>query len=384
MTDASKSQATTTPINDLRSALDRLRQYPDQLIETDHIVDPNGELAGVYKRIGAGATVARPIRIGPAMIFNNVKGYPDSKVLVGMLASRKRVGILLDSPPDKLTEKMTDAMNHVIAAVDATPEEVKCQEVVYRATDPDFDLRKILPAPTNTDQDAGPYFCMGLVLATDPDYGTNVTIHRLCVQGKDKMTIFFASGRIIDIYRQRQEAKGEPLEITINMGLDPAIYIATSFEMPTVSVGQNELWIAGGLRHEPVKLTNAVSVNAKCIAYAEVVIEGRILPNVREAEDQNTHTGHAMPEFPGYDGVAAPALPVIQVTAITTRKQPILQTLVGPVEEHVNLAGLPTEGTIFDECQKEMPGFNSGCLLPSIRRRQIPRDHPVQEDLGLR
>jgi UbiD family decarboxylase len=98
----------------------------------------------------------------------------------------QRMGILLDSPPDKLT----DAMNHAIATVDATPEEAKCQEVVYRATDPDFDLRKILPAPTNTDQDAGPYFCMGLVLATDPDYGTNVTIHRLCVQGKDKMTIF--------------------------------------------------------------------------------------------------------------------------------------------------------------------------------------------------
>lgn len=208
MTNASKSQATTTPINDLRSALDRLRQYPDQLIETDHIVDPNGELAGVYKRIGAGATVARPTRIGPAMIFSNVKGYPDSKVLVGMLASRKRVGILLDSPPDKLTEKMTDAMNHAIDTVDATPEEAKCQEVVYRATDPDFDLRKILPAPTNTDQDAGPYFCMGLVLATDPDYGTNVTIHRLCVQGRDKMTIFFAPGRIIDILSSTPGSKG--------------------------------------------------------------------------------------------------------------------------------------------------------------------------------
>lgn len=35
------------PIIDLRSALDRLRAHPGQLIETDHPVDPNGELAGV-------------------------------------------------------------------------------------------------------------------------------------------------------------------------------------------------------------------------------------------------------------------------------------------------------------------------------------------------
>jgi len=335
-------------INDLRSALERLRRYPGQLIETDHPVDPNGELAGVYKRIGAGGTVERPTQIGPAMIFNNVLGYPGSRVLVGLVASRKRVGILFDTSPEKMTHKIFEAINNGKNPINVGPEEAKCQEVVYRATDPNFDLRKILPAPTNTDQDAGPYFCMGLVMASDPEFGTNVTIHRLCVQGKDKMTIFFAPGRIIDIFRQRQEAKGQALNITINMGLDPAIYIGAEFEMPTVPVGYNELRMAGGIRQE------------KAIAYAEVVIEGQVLPHVREAEDQNTHTGHAMPEFPGYDGEANPSLPVIKVTAITTRRNPILQTLVGPGEEHVSLAGLPTEGSIYNACEKAIPGFITG------------------------
>ncbi len=349
-----------TPIRDLRSALERLRQHPGELIETDHPVDPDGELAGVYKRIGAGATVERPARLGPAMIFNNVKGYPGSRVLVGMAASRKRVGILFEAPPEKLTERMFEAMNHAMDPVEAGPEEALCQEVVYRASDPDFDLRKILPAPTNTDHDAGPYFCMGLVLASDPELGTNVTIHRLCVQGRSRMTIFFAPGRIIDLFRERQEALGQALEVTVNMGLDPAIYIGAEFEMPTVPVGYNELRIAGGIRREPVKLVDGVTVKAKAIAYAEVIIEGRILPGVREPEDQNTHTGYAMPEFTGYDGAANPSLPVIEVTAITTRKNPILQTLVGPGEEHVNLAGLPTEGSIYDACHKAMPGFVTG------------------------
>ncbi|MBK4765402.1 MAG: UbiD family decarboxylase, partial (plasmid) [Pantoea sp. Brub] len=43
--------------------------------------------------------------------------------------------------------------------------------------------------------------------------------------------------------------------------------------------------------------------------------------------------------------------------AITTRKQPILQTLIGPGEEHVNLTGIPIEASIYIECQNAIPGL---------------------------
>lgn len=45
-----------------------------------------------------------------------------------------------------------------------------------------------------------------------------------------------------------------------------------------------------------------MAVNEKAIARAEIIIEGELLPGVRVEEDQHTHTGHAMPEFPGYCG----------------------------------------------------------------------------------
>ncbi|GHK52496.1 hypothetical protein KPZU09_22320 [Klebsiella pneumoniae] len=32
-------------------------------------------------------------------------------------------------------------------------------EQIFLADDPDFDLRTLLPAPTNTPIDAGPFFC---------------------------------------------------------------------------------------------------------------------------------------------------------------------------------------------------------------------------------
>lgn len=345
-------------INDLRSALELLQNIPQQLHETNVEIDPHADLAGVYKQIGAGGTVERPTRIGPAMIFNNIKGFPGSRVLVGLLASRERVAHVLGAPKEHLGQHLAKAVKKHIAPVTVGKEKALCQEVVHLATDPGFDLRKILPAPTNTPLDAGPFFCMGLVLGSDPETGhSDVTIHRLCVQGKDEISIFFAPGRHIDVFREKAEKAGQSLPVTINMGLDPAIMIGACFEAPTTPLGFDELSIAGGLRNEAVELVPAIAINQKSIARAEIVIEGEILPNVRVAEDQHTNTGHAMPEFPGYNGPANPSLPLIKVKAITMRHHAILQTLVGPGEECTSLAGIPTEASIYQGVEEAIPGL---------------------------
>lgn len=343
-------------VNDLRSAIEALEKHPGQFLATDHPVDPHAELAGVYRRIGAGGTVMRPTRLGPAMLFANVKGYPGSRVLVGLMASRERVGMLLGAAPADLALHMGKA---VLAAIPPRAvAEGPCQELVHLASDEGFDLRRLLPAPTNTEQDAGPFFCLGLVLGSDPQLGhTDVTIHRLCVQGKDELSIFFAPSRHIDIFRAKAEAQGKPLPVTINMGLDPAIHIGACFEAPTTPEGFDELSIAGGLRGRPVELVQAKTIDQKSIARAEIVIEGLILPERRVAEDQNTGTGRAMPEFPGYNGPANPSLPVIKVTAVTMRRNAILQTLVGPGEEHTSLAGIPTEASIRNAVERALPGL---------------------------
>ena len=38
-------------VNDLRSALELLRQIPGQLVQTDVEVDPEAELSGVYRHV---------------------------------------------------------------------------------------------------------------------------------------------------------------------------------------------------------------------------------------------------------------------------------------------------------------------------------------------
>ena len=69
-----------TKIHDLRSALEFLETVPGQLLTSDTEVDPNAEVSGVYRHVGAGGTVARPTKEGPA----------SSGVLVGAGTSVRR------------------------------------------------------------------------------------------------------------------------------------------------------------------------------------------------------------------------------------------------------------------------------------------------------
>lgn len=385
----------TKEVIDLRSALELLESIPGQMVHTDVEVDPSAELAGVYRYVGAGGTVARPTKTGPAMTFENVKGHPGAKVVIGLLASRKRVGYLLNSKPEKLGFMMRDAVKNAIAPVVVDKAKAQCQEVVHLATDEGFDIRKLIPAPTNTPEDAGPYVTLGMCYASDVETGeSDVTIHRLCLQSKDEISMFFTPGaRHLGAFREKVEALSKPLPISISIGVDPAIEIASCFEPPTTPLGFNELSIAGAIRGKAVELAPCVTIDEKCIANAEYVIEGELLVGARVREDQNSNTGKAMPEFPGYTGPANAELPVIKVKAVTHRVNPIMQTCIGPSEEHVSMTGIPTEASILDMVERAMPGrvqnvyahsSGGGKFIAVIQfKKTVPSDEGRQRQAAL-
>jgi 4-hydroxy-3-polyprenylbenzoate decarboxylase len=353
-------------------------------------VDSNAELMGIYKQIGAGPAAQPPTQSGPAVVFENIVGY-DIPVLIGMFGRRDRVALLLNTTPERLPFKLLEALKETKKPVIYKGDTAPCQEVVYTKG---FDLRKLLPAPANTEFDGAPYFGMGLLRGEDPETGeSDVTIHRLGVQGADKITIWFTPGRHIDVFRAKAEKMGKPLPISVSMGLDPAIYMTACFEPPTTPLGFDELTIAGGLRDSPVELVDCVSIKAKALARAEIVLEGELLPDVRMEEDLNTQSGYAMPEFPGYMGEAKKNLPVMRVTAITHRKNPILQTTMGTGLEHCNLAGIPTEASVLQMVERSMPGkclnvfahpAGGGKLLMIMKfKKSIPADEGRQRQAAL-
>lgn len=290
---------------------------------------------------------------------------------------------------------MRDAVKNAIAPVVVDKAKAQCQEVVHLATDESFDIRKLIPAPTNTPEDAGPYVTLGMCYASDVETGeSDVTIHRLCLQSKDEISMFFTPGaRHLGAFREKAEALGKPLPISISIGVDPAIEIASCFEPPTTPLGFNELSIAGAIRGKAVELAPCVTIDEKCIANAEYVIEGELLVGARVREDQNSNTGKAMPEFPGYTGPANAELPVIKVKAVTHRVNPIMQTCIGPSEEHVSMAGIPTEASILDMVERAMPGrvqnvyahsSGGGKFIAVIQfKKTVPSDEGRQRQAAL-
>jgi 4-hydroxy-3-polyprenylbenzoate decarboxylase len=140
-------------------------------------------------------------------------------------------------------------------------------------------------------------------------------------------------------------------------------------------------------------MVDCLTIPEQAIANAEYVIEGEILPDVRIDEDSTTKSGKSMPEFPGYCGKAAPSIPILKVKAITTRKNPIMQICIGASEEHVSMAGIPTEASILGMIGKAMPGRvqNVYCASPGGGkyiavlqfRKAVPSDEGRQRQAAL-
>ena len=355
----------TAKVNDLRSALAVLKDIPGQYVTCSREVDPFCEITGVYHALGARGTTLRPTKLGPMMMFENIKGFPGKKLCMGMLSSRERIAHVLGVKPEYLGRFYLDSYDNAIDPVEIPQSRAKCQEEVYLATDPDFDIAKIVPALFTNADDAAAFITMGLLYAADPDDGTihNATIHRVGIQGRDTLTIGFGGSRHIGVFKDKAFAKGEPLYLSINIGLDPAIYLASCFEPPTTPLGYDELRIAGGMRGEPVEVTKCVSIDAQAIANAEYVIEGYLVPDLMIPEDLLTNSGKALPEFHGYRGPARTS-PGFKVTAVTCRHDPIMQACIGSSEEHVNMAGLPSEASILRFLDSALPGFVLNAYSP--------------------
>ncbi len=354
-----------TEIKDLRTAVEVLKDIPGQYLECNKEVDPFCEIASIYHEVGARGTTVRPTKTGPMMMFNNIKGYPDKPLCIGMLCQRERIGYLLGTEPENIGRFYLDSMDRAVPPVEIPNEQAVCQEEVYLASDPDFDIAKIIPATFTTPEDAAAFITMGLLYAEDPDDHSvrNATIHRVGIQGKDTLTVGFGGYRHIGVFKDKAFKEGKPLYLSINIGLDPAVYLASCFEPPTTPLGYDELMIAGGMRDTPVQITKCKTIDAMCIANAEYVIEGYLIPDTMIPEDFTTNSGKALPEFHGYRGAARKS-PGFKVTAVTCRHNPVMQACIGSSDEHVNMAGLPSEASVLAFLDKALPGFVKNAYCP--------------------
>lgn len=220
-------------------------------------------------------------------------------------------------------------------------EKAPAQEVIELAPD----LLRDLPIPTHNEHDSGPYITAGLIIAKNPRSGKqNVAIVRLQVSGPRKLGALLLP-RHTNLFFDMAEGEGKPLPVAIVVGIDPLSLLASQAIAP---LDQDELEIAGALqgRHLPVVKcrTNDLVVPAE----AEIVIEGHMLPRVREPEGP-------FGEFPQYYGERADRH-VIAIDAITRRRDAIYHTIGGGGLEHLVLGGIPREATLLGLLKRTFPG----------------------------
>ena len=326
-------------MTDLNGVIDFLSKRRE-LVRVKTEVDPCFELGGIADKFHGGKPV----------LFERVKGsqWP---VFAGLYWNRAVLAGVFGVPETRLSFHFAEAVAEWRASpihpvvVDSAPS----QEVVEK----NWDIRN-LPAPQVGIEEGGRYLTAAVIIAKDPDTGVrNASIMRCMITGRDRMTCLMDIGRHLRDYYERAEARGKPLEITINNGVDPAVHTASVVPAVAAPIELDELGIAGHLLGEPLTLVKAKTVAVEAVATAQFVIEAELLPKLREPE------GPAA-EVAGYYAQRDDRW-VIKVKGVTRRKNPIWHTII-PGREVYNAVGLMAEASIFRSVSGQVPAVKDVLL----------------------
>ncbi len=310
-----------------------LRSWLQRLVATDRLVVARDGVSLIDEL----AAVAKKLELESAVLFPR-PGQHAIPVVANLFVDRSWIADSLGVPSGELLSRFQNAVRHPLPWVEVTAAPV--QDVVHR----DVDLLRQLPIPKHNEHDSGPYITAALLIARNPVTGIqNVSIHRCQVSGPDRIGVLLLPRHTRHYFRMAEEA-GAALEIALVIGVHPACILASQ---AIAALDDDEMEIAGALLGQPVEMVKCRTNSVRVPAHAEIVIEGRILPKVREPEGP-------FGEFPQYYGPRADR-EVIHVDAITHRRNPIFHTIVGGGVEHLLLGGIPREATLLEHLQRSFP-----------------------------
>lgn len=323
------------PIRQLRDWLDRLAETK-RLAVTRPGVRLKFELAAIAKRLDGQRATYFPAPEGHGV-----------DVISGLLSDRNWMAEAMGVAPGELLARFQDAVRAPIPWREIRDAPV--QEIIHR----DVDLNALLPSPTHNEFDSGPYITAGLMISRNPRTGIqNVAIHRLQVSGPDRLGALLLPRHTLG-YQQMAEDEGHDLPVAIVIGVDPLTLLASQAIVP---MDCDELEIAGALHGVPLDVVKCLTSEIRVPAYAEIVIEGRLLARERALEGP-------FGEFPQYYGERGERH-IIAVDAVTHRRKPLFHTIVGGGLEHLVLGGIPREATILETLQRSFPSVVDVHLAP--------------------
>ncbi len=187
-----------------------------------------------------------------------------------------------------------------------------------------------LPAIRSWPGEQRPYLTLPLVITRDlHNDTTNIGLYRAQVLADDQLALNFGAGSGAASHLESAERLQRPLPVALVFGADTTLYWAAAAPLPT---GCEELSLCRTLFNLELGREDCQTQPLQVPAGTELVIEGEIRPGCRTEEGPfGNHSGQY---------VRRADCPLMQVTAIRRRKQPIIPlTVVGPPpSENIQLA----------------------------------------------
>ena len=230
-----------------------------------------------------------------------------------------------------------------------------CKEVVLKGSQADL---RILPIGMHQKDDAGPYLTMACVMKSIDNGFYDITFTKNMYYEPRKMSFSAHAHHHLEAMTTEYEKKNKRAPVIVVLGHHPAFFLSCCCMTP---YGNNDYATASAFLQEPLRLTPSETWGEDFLvpADAEVIIEGEVPPHVRESQNP-------FGEILGYYQIEM-KVPVLEVTAITHRKNAIVEDFWPGQMDHWNLGGIPKEGSVFNVIKKNVPGLKaihlpaSGC-----------------------
>jgi 4-hydroxy-3-polyprenylbenzoate decarboxylase len=296
-----------------------LRDYIDQVDKLGALrridnADARFELGGITE-------VAAGMPECPALLFDNIQGYPKGfRVFTNTTTNAQRAALALGLDPHlRPLDALKAWMEKRQKLSMIKPVEVASAKWLENSFRGDSVNVTHFPAPVWHKDDGGPYIGSGsLVIMRDPDTGwINASIYRVQVHGPRTCTIQFDHfGRHGAIIARKYWDRGEPCPVAVVNGPDPALFISGFEYLPE---GASEYDFAGAIKGAPIETHPAPVTGLPVPALAEIIIEGHLKPT-----SETFLMEGPFGEFTGYYAADKRPCPVMEIAAVHFRNDPII------------------------------------------------------------
>lgn len=332
----------------------------DELVRVPAEVDWDLELGHIAK--------LNEERRGPALLFENVKGYR-MPVLTSMLTTTRRMAIAMRAPESsslcELARLWVDRTGEPVAPTQVGIEEAPVYENV--STGDDLDLLQHIPAPKLYPGDGGRFIGTAVsVVTADPETEwVNVGTYRSQVFDGKTLGLQPIKGKDADLHIQAARRRGMArMPIALVFGYDPLLFLCSS---TLFGRGVCEYDMVGALRGEPVAVVEGKYTGLPIPSHAEIVVEGDlVLDDPRMEGPFGEYTGY-------YSGKPTPKV-WIDVKQMMYRNDAVFPvTSVGrPVTDTHMIQALNRTSTLWKDLEDmRLPGIKSVYFLPESGGRFI-------------